>query len=165
MTDHVDLLLAQWGERRPDLDVSPMAVIGRLKRLSRLIEAELRRTFAEHGLDPASFDVLATLRRSAPPHLLTPAELMRSAMVTSGAVSQRLDRLEARGLVTRSPSPTDGRVVEVALTAEGRALVDRALPDHLATEERLLAALGTDRRDALADTLRELLESLGDGVD
>ncbi|GGP44020.1 MarR family winged helix-turn-helix transcriptional regulator [Streptomyces melanogenes] len=165
MTDHVDLLLAQWGERRPDLDVSPMAVIGRLKRLSRLIEAELRRTFAEHGLDPASFDVLATLRRSAPPHLLTPAELMRSAMVTSGAVSQRLDRLEARGLVTRSPSPSDGRVVEVALTAEGRALVDRALPDHLATEERLLAALGTDRRDALADTLRELLESLGDGVD
>ncbi|WHM40209.1 MarR family transcriptional regulator [Streptomyces sp. BPTC-684] len=165
MTDHVDLLLAQWGERRPDLDVSPMAVIGRLKRLSRLIETELRRTFAEHGLDPASFDVLATLRRSAPPHLLTPAELMRSAMVTSGAVSQRLDRLESRGLVTRSPSPTDGRVVEVALTAEGRALTDRALPDHLATEERLLAALGPDRRDALADTLRELLESLGDGVD
>ncbi|MFI1102300.1 MarR family winged helix-turn-helix transcriptional regulator [Streptomyces melanogenes] len=165
MTDHVDLLLAQWGERRPDLDVSPMAVIGRLKRLTRLIEAELRRTFAEHGLDPASFDVLATLRRSAPPHLLTPAELMRSAMVTSGAVSQRLDRLEARGLVTRSPSPIDGRVVEVALTTEGRTLVDRALPDHLATEERLLAALGPDRRDALADTLRELLESLGDGVD
>lgn len=161
----MDLLLAQWGERRPDLDVSPMAVIGRLKRLSRLIETELRRTFAEHGLDPASFDVLATLRRSPPPHLLTPAELMRSAMVTSGAVSQRLDRLEARGLVTRSPSATDGRVVEVALTAEGRALIDRALPDHLATEERLLAALGTDRRDALAGTLRELLESLGDGVD
>lgn len=165
MTDHVDLLLAQWGERRPDLDVSPMAVIGRLKRLARLIETELRRTFAEHGLDPASFDVLATLRRSPPPHLLTPAELMRSAMVTSGAVSQRLDRLEERGLVTRSPSPTDGRVVQVALTAEGRALIDRALPDHLATEERLLTALAPDRRDALAGTLRELLESLGDGVD
>ncbi|MEU4347799.1 MarR family transcriptional regulator [Streptomyces sp. NPDC023838] len=165
MTDHVDLLLAQWGERRPDLDVSPMAVIGRLKRLSRLIETELRRTFAEHGLDPASFDVLATLRRSAPPHLLTPAELMRSAMVTSGAVSQRLDRLEARGLVTRSPSPTDGRVVQVALTTEGQALVDRTLPDHLATEERLLTALGPDRRDELAGTLRELLESLGDGID
>ncbi|OAR26678.1 MarR family transcriptional regulator [Streptomyces sp. ERV7] len=164
MTDHVDLLLAQWGERRPDLDVSPMAVIGRLKRLSRIVEAELRRTFAEHGLDPASFDVLATLRRSAPPHLLTPAELMRSSMVTSGAVSQRLDRLEERGLVTRSPSPTDGRVVQVGLTAEGSALVDRALPDHLATEERLLAALGPDRRDSLAKTLRELLESLGDGV-
>ncbi|GAA0584856.1 MarR family transcriptional regulator [Streptomyces crystallinus] len=164
MTDHVDLLLAQWGERRPDLDVSPMAVIGRLKRLSRLIETELRRTFAEHGLDPASFDVLATLRRSPPPHLLTPAELMRSAMVTSGAVSQRLDRLEERGLVTRSPSPTDGRVVQVALTPEGHALIDRALPDHLATEERLLTALGADRREELAGTLRELLESLGDGV-
>nr|WP_223185806.1 MarR family transcriptional regulator [Streptomyces sp. CBMA152] len=142
-----------------------MAVIGRLKRLTRLVEAELRRTFAEHDLDPASFDVLATLRRSAPPHLLTPAELMRSSMVTSGAVTQRLDRLEARGLVARTPSPTDGRVVQVALTDAGHALIDRALPDHLATEERLLAALDPARRDTLAEALRDLLESLGDTID
>ncbi|MFD9789979.1 MarR family winged helix-turn-helix transcriptional regulator [Streptomyces sp. NPDC059070] len=163
MTDHVDLVLEQWGARRPDLDVSPMAVIGRLTRLTRLIDAELRRTFARYELDPASFDVLATLRRSAPPHLLTPAELTRTSMVTSGAVSQRLDRLEGRGLVTRTPSPDDGRVVQVALTEAGRALIDRALPAHLATEERLLAALGRDRRDDLAEVLRELLVSLGDG--
>ena len=95
--DHVDRVLAQWARQRPDLDVSPMAVIGRLSRATRLIDAELRRTFAAHGLDAASFDVLATLRRSDPPHRLTPAALMRSAMVTSGAVTQRLDRLEERG--------------------------------------------------------------------
>ncbi|MFC8450908.1 MarR family winged helix-turn-helix transcriptional regulator [Kitasatospora sp. NPDC057223] len=162
MTDHVDRVLEQWSAERPDLDVSPMAVIGRMKRLHQLIEAELRRTFAAHGLDAASFDVLATLRRSGPSHSLTPAALMRSAMVTSGAITQRLDRLESRGLVTRTPSETDGRVVHVALSAEGLALIDRALPDHVATEHRLLAALTPDRRDTLADTLRDLLQSLGD---
>lgn len=139
-----------------------MAVIGRLKRLSRLVDAELRRTFAAHGMDAATFDVLATLRRSGPPHRLTPAELMRAAMVTSGAVTQRLDRLETRGLVTRTPSESDGRVVYVSLTDDGRALVDRALPDHIATEERLLAALSAPQRDALAGALRDLLEALGD---
>ncbi|OKI22586.1 MarR family transcriptional regulator [Streptomyces sp. CB03911] len=165
MTDHVDKLLEQWRRERPDLDVSPMAVIGRLKRLTRLIEAELRRTFAEHGLDPASFDVLATLRRSGPPYRLTPAELMRTSMVTSGAVTQRLDRLEARGLVTRTPSETDGRVVHVALTADGRTLIDQALPDHVANEHRLLSGLTAAQRDGLAETLRDLLESLGDASD
>ena len=165
MTDHVDQVLEQWHRERPDLDVSPMAVIGRLKRLYRLLDAETRRTFAAHGLDPASFDVLATLRRSGPPYRLTPAELMRTSMVTSGAVTQRLDRLEARGLVTRTPSESDGRVVHVALTHDGRTLIDEALPDHVATEHRLLAALTAHRRDDLADTLRDLLESLGDRTD
>lgn len=139
-----------------------MAVIGRLSRLSRLISAELRHTFSAHGLDAAQFDVLATLRRSGPQHRLTPSELMGAAMVTSGAISQRLDRLEARGLVRRTPSEADGRGVDVSLTDAGRALIDRALPDHLETENRLLAALTRSERDDLADTLRRLLESLGD---
>ncbi|MCD9143354.1 MarR family winged helix-turn-helix transcriptional regulator [Streptomyces albireticuli] len=161
MTDHVDRVLEQWAERRPDLDASPMAVIGRLSRLSRLVDAELRRTFTAHGLDAASFDVLATLRRSNAEHRLTPAELMRSSMVTSGAITQRLDRLEARGLVTRTPSASDGRSMVVSLTGEGLALIDAVLPDHIATEERLLAGLSRDERDALADSLRKLLGSLG----
>ncbi|WP_371479870.1 MarR family winged helix-turn-helix transcriptional regulator [Kitasatospora sp. NBC_00315] len=165
MADHVERVLEQWGAERPDLDVSPMAVIGRMKRLHQLVEAELRRTFATHGLDTPSFDVLATLRRSGPPYSLTPAALMRSAMVTSGAITQRLDRLEGRGLVARTPSTTDGRGVHVTLTEDGRALIDRALPDHVATEHRLLAGIDADRRDALARTLRELLESLGDRTD
>ncbi|MEV0073799.1 MarR family transcriptional regulator [Amycolatopsis sp. NPDC050768] len=162
MADHVDSVLAQWAAQRPDLDVSPMAVIGRLKRVSRLIDTELARTFAKHGLDAASFDVLATLRRSDPPHRLTPTELMRTAMVTSGAVTQRLDRLEDRGLIARSRSETDGRGIVVALTVEGQALIDCALPDHLDTEHRVLDALDPPAQAALADALRVLLESFGD---
>ncbi len=165
MVDHVDEVLNQWRTQRPDVDASPMAVIGRISRLSRLIETELRPVFEAHGLDPASFDVLATLRRNGPERPLTPAELGRSSMITSGAVSQRLDRLEARALISRSPSTTDGRVVHVQLTDAGRALVDAALPDHIDNENRLLAALPAARRDLLADTLRELLESLGDSAD
>lgn len=165
MTDQVDLVLEQWRAERPDLDVSPMAVIGRLMRAARLLDTELRRTFTAHGLDAASFDVLATLRRSGPPYQLTPTELMRAAMVTSGAITQRLDRLESRGLVTRAPSASDGRGVRVALTEAGHTLIDQALPDHVRTEHRLLAALGPDQRGALADTLRDLLESLGDTRD
>ena len=158
MVDHLDQVLAQWAAVRPDLDTSPMGVIGRLSRLARLIDGELGRTFAAHDLDRASFDVLATLRRNDKP--LTPADLMRSSMVTSGAVTQRLDRLTTRGLVTRTPSATDGRVVHVSLTDEGRALIDRALPDHVANEHRILATLTAEERDALATTLRDLLESL-----
>ncbi|MFG1810333.1 MarR family winged helix-turn-helix transcriptional regulator [Streptomyces sp. NPDC049040] len=162
--DHVDLVLDQWARRRPDLDVSPMAVIGRLKRLSRVIDAELRKVFAEFGLDPASFDVLATLRRSDPPHRLTPAQLMQSSMVTSGAVSQRLDRLGTAGLVTRTRSEEDARVVHVALTPAGLALIDQALPAHVANEHRLLAALDPAARTEVASTLRTLLLSLGDAT-
>ncbi|MEU1308900.1 MarR family transcriptional regulator [Streptomyces cinnamoneus] len=160
MADHVDRVAEQWARERPDLDVSPMQVIGRLSRLYQLFSSEMKRTFAAHGLDSASFDVLATLRRSEPPHRLTPAELMRSSMVTSGAITQRLDRLEERGLVTRTRSASDGRSVVVSLTDEGRALVDTALPDHLATEERLLSALSGEERDALVSTFRKLLESV-----
>lgn len=162
MADHVDLVVRQWGAQRPDLDVSPMAVIGRLSRASRLISVELRRTFGAHGLDRPSFDMLATLRRSDPPHRLTPTELMRASMVTSGAITQRLDRLQERGLVTRTPNESDGRGVYVALTDEGRALIDAALPDHIATENRVLSALSPDQRDTLVTLLRTLLESLGD---
>ncbi|MCW3845394.1 MarR family transcriptional regulator [Micromonospora yasonensis] len=162
MADHVDHVLEQWAAERADLDVSPMAVIGRLSRLVRVVNAELNRTFGAHGLDAASFDVLATLRRGGRPYRLTPSELMRDAMVTSGAVTQRLERLESRGLIARTPSTTDRRAVHVTLTAEGLALIDRVLPEHVATEHRLLAALPAAERAVLADTLRSLLESLGD---
>ncbi|WP_328402620.1 MarR family winged helix-turn-helix transcriptional regulator [Nocardia sp. NBC_00403] len=162
MADHVEQVLMQWQAQRPDLDVSPMAVFGRLSRLSQLAGAELRKTFATHGLDAASFDVLATLRRNDPPHCLTPTELMRSAMVTSGAITQRLDRLEERGLVSRARNEHDGRGILVTLTEAGRELIDAALPDHLATEKRLLTPLSDAQRDALAETLRTLLETFGD---
>lgn len=156
-TDAVDRLLAQWRRERPDLDVAPMGVVGRISRAARLVELEQRATFAAHGLDRASFDALATLRRAGAPHQLTPGQLMAAAMVTSGAITQRLDRLEERGLVTRATAPHDARVVLVTLTAAGRAVVDAALPDHLAAEERLLAGLTRDERGQLAGLLRRFL--------
>ncbi|ONI79233.1 MarR family transcriptional regulator [Actinosynnema sp. ALI-1.44] len=162
MADHVDMVLDQWRERRPDLDVSPMAVVGRLKRLNRLVNAELDKTFARHGLDSPSFDVLATLRRSEPPHQLCPNDLITATMVTSGAITQRLDRLEARGLIRRTRSEKDGRSVVVSLTGEGWDLIEKAMPEHLETEQRVLAAVTGKQRDALAGALRDLLESLGD---
>jgi DNA-binding MarR family transcriptional regulator len=162
VADHVDFVLKQWATERPDLDMTPMGVVGRLLRAARRIDAELHGTFSAHGLDRPAFDVLATLRRAGSPHRLTPAQLMRASMVTSGAITQRLDRLEGRGLVTRSPSERDGRGVDVTLPAEGNRVIDAALPDHLANEERLLAALTPAQRKSLNDTLRRLLESLGD---
>jgi DNA-binding MarR family transcriptional regulator len=160
VTDPVDLILSQWQRERPDLDRSPMAVVGRISRIARRIDLAQRATFARYELDPPAFDVLATLRRSGAPFELSAGDLMRSAMVTSGAITQRLDRLETRGLVRRDPHPNDGRVVLVSLTPAGRELVDRVLPDHLATEERLLAGLTPQQRTALADLLRTLDGSL-----
>jgi DNA-binding MarR family transcriptional regulator len=154
--DPVERLLGQWARERPDLDVSPMGVVGRISRLARRIDLAQRATFARYDLDPAGFDVLATLRRSGAPYALTPGDLMRTAMVTSGAITQRLDRLEARELVMRGPHPEDGRGVLVTLTAAGRDLVDRVLPDHLATEQRLLAGLPQAERARLARLLRAM---------
>ncbi|TDD26047.1 MarR family transcriptional regulator [Kribbella turkmenica] len=165
MVDHLDLVLEQWAEQRPDLDASPMGVVGRVSRLNQLFGAQLARNFARFDVDRASFDVLATLRRSNAEHSLTPAGLMRSSMVTSGAISQRLDRLEARGLVTRAPSETDGRGVRVTLTDEGLRLIDSVLPAHIETEQQMLAGLSTVEREQFAELLRTLLESLGDTRD
>lgn len=160
MADHLDFILKQWRAQRPDLDVSPMGVVGRVSRLARLVDDELVRTFKRHGLDRPSFDVLATLYRAGPPHRLTPLALMRSSMVTSGAITQRLDRLEEDGLVKRTPSDSDGRGVHVTLTEDGLSLIKETLPDHLETENRILAALTRKERGELADLLRKLLESL-----
>ncbi|WP_445444845.1 MarR family winged helix-turn-helix transcriptional regulator [Clavibacter sp. km3a] len=154
--DHVDRILTQWAAERPDLDASPMAVIGRLARAAGALAAELDRTFARHGIDASTFDVLATLRRQGAPHRLPPAQLARESMITTSAVAQRLNRLEGLGLVARLPRPEDGRGKLVELTAAGRQLVDRVLPDHLATEEALLAPLDARERRTLAELLGRL---------
>jgi DNA-binding MarR family transcriptional regulator len=159
--DAVDLILQQWARERPDLDCSPMGIVGRITQLQREVHLAQRATFARHGLDAPSFDVLAALRRAGQPYQLTPTALMRTALVTSGAITQRLDRLEERGLITRERSEADGRAVVVTLTAAGRAALDAALPDHLETERRLLAALPSEDREQLADLLRRLLVGLG----
>lgn len=154
--DHVDRIVEQWRTERPDLDTSPMAVIGRLSRVAASVTAELAGTFARHGIDASAFDVLATLRRQGSPYQLTPAALAIEAMVTTSAVAQRLNRLEALGFISRLPRPEDGRGKLVELTASGRQLVDRVLPEHLATEEALLVNLSTQERDSLAQLLSRL---------
>ncbi|MFZ3414614.1 MarR family winged helix-turn-helix transcriptional regulator [Arthrobacter sp. 3Tela_A] len=160
MKDQIEQILAQWTAERPDLDASPMAVVGRISRVSRKADVRLAGTFAAHGLDAAAFDVLATLRRSGAPYTLSPSELTASTMVTSAAIAQRLNRLEERGLVSRTKNSADGRGKRVALTADGLALIDRALPDHLETEERILAGLSPKERALLAGLLARIEATL-----
>ncbi|UVS76497.1 MULTISPECIES: MarR family winged helix-turn-helix transcriptional regulator [Actinokineospora] len=160
MRDQVDDILEQWRRERPDLDVAPMGLFGRLTRLAAVVSRELEANFARHGLTGADFDVLATLRRAGAPHTLTVGRLQATMMISSGATTHRIDRLERRGLVARDPDPQDRRGVRVRLTDEGRALVDEAVATHLALEHALVADIPPARRDALTDLLRELLVSL-----
>lgn len=158
--DPVDDILEQWGRERPDLDVSGMGIIGRISRLERAIRPRLNAVFAEHGLESWEFDVIATLRRSGEPHRLTIGQLLDSMMITSGTMTNRIDRIEARGLVERSPDPDDGRVVLVTLTPKGRQVVDAAVADHAANEARIVGVLSTRDRENLAAILRRFLVAL-----
>ncbi|MBC8160432.1 MAG: MarR family transcriptional regulator [Roseiflexaceae bacterium] len=160
--DYVDTILRQWQRERPDLDASPMGVIGRISRAARALGRALDATFASFGLNGGEFDVLATLRRSGPPYRLTPTELFRDLMLSSGAMTNRLDQLERANLVARTPDPSDRRGTLVALTTQGQELVDAAVAAHLANEHHLLDALSSDERAQLAQLLRKLLRSLED---
>ena len=159
--DHVQHVVDQWATERPELDASPILVIGRLHRVALALTTELVRVYNAHGLGEGDFDVLATLRRSGAPYELTPSELMEQTMVTSGAVTKRLDRLEGAGLVERRVSDGDRRSRIVGLTRAGRDLIDMAIADHLANEQRLLGALTLSERDTLARLLGKLGTSLG----
>ncbi|UGQ12884.1 MarR family transcriptional regulator [Yinghuangia sp. ASG 101] len=162
MEDSVDWRLNQWRTERPDVDPSPMGVVARIQRACRLLERELRDNFAAHGLQLWEFDVLGTLRRSGPPYQLTAGQLVDSSMVTSGAITNRIDRLVARDLVTREVDPHNRRSVLITLTEAGRELIDTAVVDHVDLEARLLAKLSARDQDHLAGLLRKLLTSLGD---
>ena len=158
--DGVDLILEQWRRERPDLDASPIGVIGRISRLARELEQRLEPVYAEQGLEPGWYDVLATLRRSGPPYRLRPTEFSNALMLTSSGTTKRLDRLEQAGLVARTPDPDDRRGTLITLTAAGRELVDAASEAHLANEHRLLSALTEGERERLAALLRKLLVGL-----
>ncbi|WP_433471715.1 MarR family winged helix-turn-helix transcriptional regulator [Spirillospora sp. CA-142024] len=162
MADAVDAILAQWGRERPDLDVSAMGVVGRISRAQLLLGRELKDFFAARGLESWEFDVLATLRRHGAPYELTAGALLKAAMVTSGAITNRIDRMEAKGLVERVRDAGDRRSVRIRLTPRGLEIVDELVGLHAANEERLLAALDPEARERLAAALRTLLESLGD---
>jgi len=159
-TDGVDAIIEQWQHERPELDHSPIGVVGRISRLARAIEPRLEDVYREHGLEPGWHDVLATLRRSGPSYQLRPSDFTGSLMLTSSGTTKRLDRLERAGLIERSPDPDDRRGVVITLTDEGRALIDRVTEAHLANEERLLAGLSAAERDRLAALLRKLTVTL-----
>jgi DNA-binding MarR family transcriptional regulator len=151
--DHVGRLMAQWRVERPDLDVSPMGVIGRLHRVAEALHEQVRPVFAAAGLSDGEFEVLAALRRAGAPYELTPGELSATTMVTSGAVTKRVDRLEGAGLVTRSVCADDARSRRIRLTPEGFALVDRLIGELVANEHRLLSGLTVAERGQLASLL------------
>lgn len=165
--DEVDALVSAWQRERPDLDVAPMHVLSRVTRLARHLDIARREAFAAHDLEAGEFDVLAALRRSGKPYELSPGQLMAANLVTSGTMTNRIDRLEEKNLVTRKPDPNDGRGVLVKLTQTGVNTVDAALTDLLERERVLLAGISKTDRNQLADVLRTIVlpfdqESLGE---
>ncbi len=162
MADHLERILSQWHIERRDLDVSPMAVIGRLNRAASAVDARLAATFAQHGIDASTFDALATLLRSGAPYSLTPAALARDAMISSSAVAQRLNKLESHGLVSRGANPDDGRGTLVSLTPAGRKLIEATLPDHLRTEHAITGALSKAEQKQLATLLERITAAASD---
>jgi len=157
LTDEVDELVAGWRSERPDLDVEPLQVLSRVSRLARHLDRARRAAFAGHGLEAWEFDVLSALRRQGPPYQLSPGALLRATLVTSGTMTNRIDRLAEAGLVSRHPDPQDRRGVVVTLTERGREVADAALSDLLLSERKLLRRLDRDQRDQLASLLRVLL--------
>lgn len=161
--DAVDRILKQWRFARPDLDVSPMGPIGRLSRVAHGLSRSMATTFAHHGLNAAGFDLLATLRRSPPPHALSAGELMSSMMITSGTMTNRIDQLVKAGLVKRMTDPSDARRAVVTLTLSGFDLIEKAIADHVQTQERLLASMKDSEVKQLDDLLRKLMATTDTG--
>ena len=155
--DEVDALVDAWRRERPDLDTAPMEVLSRITRLAHHLDRRRAGAFGAHGLEAWEFDVLAALRRSGPPYRLTPGQLVRETGVTSGTMTNRVDRLTIRGLVSREEHPADGRGVLVRLTEQGRETVDATLADLLTAERTMLDGLAEADRAHLVRTLRALL--------
>ena len=162
MQDEVDRLVAAWSRERPDLDLGPLEVLSRVTRLARHLDRARRAAFAQHELEGWEFDVLAALRRAGRPYALSPGQLLQQTLVSSGTMTNRVDRLEGRGLVERLPDPRDRRGVQVRLTPRGRVRVDAAMTDLLAREQALLAGLTPAQRATLARLLRCLVSPFDD---
>jgi DNA-binding MarR family transcriptional regulator len=157
--DPVDKILAQWRRERPDLDVSPMGIIGRMGRLAKHLERAIQETFSEFDLTIGEFDVLAALRRSGQPYQLSPTELFNTLMVSSGTMTHRIDRLEQAELVRRIPDPRDRRGTLIELTDKGFDLIEKAVEAHVVNEHRILSVLAESERETFTQLLRKLLVS------
>src|SRR5579859_928501 len=162
MNDAIDAVIAQWKNVRPEIDLWSMQILGRIARLARVLEKEQKKFLTEHGLEPFEFDVLTTIRRAGEPYELTASDLLKAALVTSGAITNRIDRMEVKGLVERVRDRDDRRLVRIKLTPQGRDVLDAIFGLHIANMEHILQPLDPLTREQLASGLRTLLESLGD---
>jgi len=160
MKDHVDFVVAQWAEAMPGVDASSMEVFGRMVRVQKHLERLRADALARFGFKEGEFDVLATLRRSGAPYRLTPTDLYRSLLITSGAMTNRLARLEAAGMVERISDVEDRRSSQVVLTDKGKALIEEAVGTHTAIQNAVLAPLSAEQRELLAGLLRMVLGAL-----
>jgi DNA-binding MarR family transcriptional regulator len=158
--DHVDRLRRQWAKELPDLDTEPMAILGRALRLTNMVRPSIEATFGGYGLDRGEFDVIATLRRSGSPYLMTPTDMYGLLMISSGGLTHRLVRLEKAGLIRREPSPNDGRSMLVALTEAGIELAEKAFREDMASELNFLTSLSSEERETLAGLLRKLIAGI-----
>ena len=156
--DEVDRIVAAWRHERPDADVSPMEVFSRVSRLAQYLDGLRKQAFTSVGLEPWEFDVLAALRRTGEPYELSPGQLVAATHVTSGTMTNRVDRLQRKGLVERRPAPSDRRGVLVRLSEGGRERVDAALDALLTQEHELLGGLSAEDRASIAHILRDLIQ-------
>ena len=159
-SDRIERLVGQWAAERPDLDLDTMDLVARLTRVGQLINARIEEFAASYGLHRGEGDVLFTLRRAGPPFRLTPTRLAAALLITSGTMTNRLDRLEQRGLIKRIPSPNDRRSLDVELSPEGKRLVDEAIGAHVANERDMLSVLSQRDRADLARITRKLIDHL-----
>lgn len=155
--DHIDKLIKQWENERPELDLAPMALLGRLTRLSYFFRQAMEKTFAEFDLNPAGFDVLATLRRSGEPYTLCPKDLLNSTLVTSGTMTNRIEQLQKAGFITRQRSQTDKRSYLISLTPKGLSTINQAVEKHVITQKRLIDTLSKDDYQQFDTLLKKML--------
>ncbi|KQR32669.1 MarR family winged helix-turn-helix transcriptional regulator [Curtobacterium sp. Leaf154] len=160
--DEVDRIVAAWGRERADLDFGPLEVLFRVDRLARHLDRARRTAFDASDMEPWEFDVLSALRRAGEPYELSPKTLLQQTLVSSGTMTNRVDRLAARGFVGRRTDPKDGRGILVSLTSQGRVAVDAAIADLLAAERDILSGVSADEQGQLAGLLRRLILGLGD---
>lgn len=158
--DHIDKIVAQWNAERPDLDVEPMELIGRFVRIANHLREGMNRTYVKFGLNSASFDVLATLRRSGAPYALSPGDLLKTTMVTSGTMTNRIDQLVKSGLVARIKNKNDARSFVISLTPKGFDLIDAVVSEHVETQHELVASLPPKARTALNKILIQVMGAL-----
>ncbi|MBG3018736.1 MarR family transcriptional regulator [Proteus mirabilis] len=158
--DRIDKITKQWQRERPDLDISPMGLIGRLGNVTLHLSREMEKVFSQFGLNTSSFDVLATLRRAGDPYTLSPGEMLSTLMVTSGTMTNRIDQLEKAGWVIRKVNPEDGRSFLVSLTPEGLELINQVIEAHAENQKRLVSGLSQQEQQKLTQLLKVFLNSL-----